>query len=280
MARDNFSKNTIDILAKRVSYICSNPTCKKITVGSNNIDNKSTVIGVAAHITAAASGGPRFNESLTAEQRSNINNGIWLCSNCASLIDKDANKYSVEILNEWKILAEKNSAQSLKGYMRNNITGTPFLEVDLININSGRYNQGYSDNNPTDTIDGTSFYSSTNKPIIHWEIEWRFNLVIINNSSYPAYNIQIESIGTDHFNYIAKLNKVNNLKPFQRIDLASKFTINLEGISTEADAVLKKLIPEKLKDLILAITYLDEERKEHCSLMKIVNGEVFNEKIT
>ena len=31
--RDNFDSSTIETLAKRVTYICSNPECGKMTVG-------------------------------------------------------------------------------------------------------------------------------------------------------------------------------------------------------------------------------------------------------
>ena len=90
--RDYFTNPAIDNLAKRVGYLCSNPNCRKLTIGANEQNDKSTSIGEAAHITAAAEGGPRYDPDLNPEQRRNINNGIWLCSNCADLIDKDKTK--------------------------------------------------------------------------------------------------------------------------------------------------------------------------------------------
>ncbi|MDR1504698.1 MAG: hypothetical protein LBT43_19795 [Prevotella sp.] len=107
--RDDFSKITKEILAKRVSFKCSNPNCKKITVGAHSIDDKIINLGVACHITAAAKGGPRFCKKITQEQRKSIQNGIWLCQNCAKLIDTDINKYSYNELIKWKSLAEKES---------------------------------------------------------------------------------------------------------------------------------------------------------------------------
>jgi ribosomal protein L37AE/L43A len=47
-------------------------------------------IGVAAHISGAAPGGPRYDASMSSEARKSINNGIWLCANCARLVDGDA----------------------------------------------------------------------------------------------------------------------------------------------------------------------------------------------
>jgi len=42
--RDDFTKKTAEILAKRVGYLCSNPNCKKLTVGANEDIDKSTTI--------------------------------------------------------------------------------------------------------------------------------------------------------------------------------------------------------------------------------------------
>ena len=107
--RDDFSKLTKEILAKRVSFKCSNPNCKKTTIGPHSIDDKVINLGVAAHITAASKGGPRFCKEMNSDERKSIKNGIWLCQNCAKLIDTDTKKYSDKKLINWKSLAEKES---------------------------------------------------------------------------------------------------------------------------------------------------------------------------
>ena len=57
---------------------------------------------MGAHITAAAIGGPRYDRDLTPEQRSSGNNAIWLCQNCAKLIDNDEVFYTAGLLRMWK----------------------------------------------------------------------------------------------------------------------------------------------------------------------------------
>lgn len=113
--RDDFTVKTKETLAKRVGYRCSNPNCRRLTTGPQEGERGIVNLGVASHITAAASGGPRYCSSMTSEQRSDINNGIWLCCTCSYLIDKDENKYTVELLNSWKMEAETYASRKLTG---------------------------------------------------------------------------------------------------------------------------------------------------------------------
>jgi hypothetical protein len=58
-------------------------------------------------MSAASSGGPRYDPSLTAEQRRASDNGIWLCQNCAKLADSDVSRYTIKRLRAWKDEAEE-----------------------------------------------------------------------------------------------------------------------------------------------------------------------------
>lgn len=51
---------------------------------------------------------------MTPEQRRSIANGIWLCQNCAKLIDSDETYHDAEILHQWKSLAEKTATKELQ----------------------------------------------------------------------------------------------------------------------------------------------------------------------
>lgn len=130
--RDDFTSKDKEILAKAVNYRCSNPSCQVLTTAAKSNDNDSiTNIGQAAHITAASKGGPRYDESLLKKDRSSISNGIWLCSNCASLIDREPEKYTVELLKEWK---EKscNNARFELGKKPNFLIQDKKEKIDLV----------------------------------------------------------------------------------------------------------------------------------------------------
>lgn len=105
--RDDFSEATKKILADRAGHLCSRPECQKLTTGPTLEGNKRLNNGIAAHITAAAPGGARYDASLTSEERKSIDNGIWLCTSCANIIDRDEERYPVEVLRSWKQQAEE-----------------------------------------------------------------------------------------------------------------------------------------------------------------------------
>src|SRR6266545_1432058 len=94
-SRDDFSEETKRILALRVGYLCSNPNCRNPTTGPQQESTKAINIGVAAHVTAAAPDGPRYDVNLTPEQRRHADNGIWTCQSCGKLIDNDRERYTV-----------------------------------------------------------------------------------------------------------------------------------------------------------------------------------------
>lgn len=102
MKRDDFPKTIKETVAKRAAFICSNPDCRKNTVWPHSNPEKSSNSGVAAHICAAAKGGPRYDPQQTPQERGNINNAIWLCHNCSDKVDKDEAKYSKEVLINWR----------------------------------------------------------------------------------------------------------------------------------------------------------------------------------
>lgn len=129
--RDDFSSKTKEILAKRVGWKCSNPNCRRLTSGPQLDVNKAINIGVAAHITAASPGGPRYDSSLTREQRQSIENGIWLCQTCSKLIDNDDLRYTVERLNEWKESSEEHARLALENLVS---MGKTKIQSDLQEI--------------------------------------------------------------------------------------------------------------------------------------------------
>ncbi len=115
--RDEFSKATKHAVALRAGYRCSMPGCRQPTAGpSEESGGSAAVIGQAAHIHAAASGqgARRYLETMTAEERADISNAIWLCANHALLVDRDDATYTPEVLRAMKRGHELLCAEELR----------------------------------------------------------------------------------------------------------------------------------------------------------------------
>jgi len=143
--RDSFTDGTKAILAKRAGFLCS--ICKAMTVGPSKESPYSvTNIGVAAHISGASPGGPRYNPSIRTSDRVDIRNGIWLCQNDAKLIDCDSASWTVHRLLAVKEEHEQYVAEKIMQHhilrsdpLLNNIANTieyAFLRVREIEVES------------------------------------------------------------------------------------------------------------------------------------------------
>jgi hypothetical protein len=108
VVRQEFSFGTRDQIAKRAGFICSFPDCRGMTV-AGSADRKSglTLTGVAAHITAASEGGPRYDAAMSADERTSETNGLWLCQVHAKFVDDNPTVCTVENLRRWKIQHER-----------------------------------------------------------------------------------------------------------------------------------------------------------------------------
>ena len=123
--RDDFSQETIRNLQMRAAFLCSNPDCKHLTIAPSEKNESDFIyIGCAAHITAASEGGPRYNSTLNTKKRKDISNAIFLCTSCATMIDKNQGAdFSSDLLKDWKTKHEKWVRENL------NTTGASVTEV-------------------------------------------------------------------------------------------------------------------------------------------------------
>ena len=110
--RDNFTQSAIAILYKRSGGKCCR--CGATTFGpvTNNL-TKYRNIGQAAHIAAAAPGGPRYDPNMSAEERTSATNGLWLCSNCHDVIDRDVEEFTIQRLREIKRVGEERARKEV-----------------------------------------------------------------------------------------------------------------------------------------------------------------------
>lgn len=89
------------------------------------------------HISSASPGGPRYDPSMTSIERSALNNGIFLCSNCSVLIDKNNGlDFSSVLLKAWKVNHEKWIKDNLNKRIIND------SKSSIINVSSSNQSGG------------------------------------------------------------------------------------------------------------------------------------------
>lgn len=117
--RDDFSESAKRLLAERVGFHCSNPTCSVVTIWAAHHPEQKEYVGVAAHIhSASPDKGPRANPLLTRQQRTSIENGIHLCNKCSREIDNNNGvNHPATLLKDWKRHAEMH--QRARGITNN-----------------------------------------------------------------------------------------------------------------------------------------------------------------
>ena len=87
---------------------CAMPDCRSpLIIGD-------AVVGEICHIRARRKGGPRFDASLTAEQRDEFQNLILLCGTCHKLVDASPDEYTAEWLQAVKQTYERQTPPPLE----------------------------------------------------------------------------------------------------------------------------------------------------------------------
>lgn len=115
-SRDDFSKPTKRVLAFRAGHRCSFPGCGKPTSGpSDEAPDRHVNVGVAAHIYAAAPGGPRAAPEMSQDERIAITNGVWLCQTHGKVVDSDKVRFTADVLKKMKTAHEALVRAELEG---------------------------------------------------------------------------------------------------------------------------------------------------------------------
>lgn len=246
--RDDFKTTVVKTLRDRVNNLCSNPDCGNLTVEPQKTDNnKINITGTAAHICAAAVGGPRYDESMSSEERKSINNGIWLCNHCARKIDTEPKAYTVALLKEWKKKAELkvlvNSNKPL--YTETQLTKTinsKVLESQMSGKNFGSVASN-SLNSISKAVQEELRILDPRISILcnHINNETHYIIDVVEDSEEPV-NVTFKP--SDSYEYREKYSKL--------IEHGESFKTSLETFKSNSDA-LNAIFPSEIKDGILII---------------------------
>jgi hypothetical protein len=233
--RDEFNEKAKRIVAQRVGFRCSKPSCRASTSGPQLDPAKTLNLGVAAHITAASGGGPRYDPSLSPEERKHINNAIWLCQNCGKLVDNDQSRFTAEKLRQWKVQAEAGALAIIgRATVSPSSPSTSFLEV-------------YADENSPLRIKAFAYEGNANYPAgtVIAGIPWNNNYVDVRVGMYNGSGITIRDL--DLFiqldTHIASIGQITNVPDLFISPFSTTPSVWLEGSDDNNQDVAVPVLP-------------------------------------
>ena len=126
--REDISARDLKILFMSSGGYCAIPECRrKLLVDETGNDDES-IIAQMAHISGKKPGAPRYDKSMTDEDRNSHTNLILVCNNCHKVIDDQPNTYTVEKLHEIKDAHKRWIQESIK----NEVINVTFEELDAV----------------------------------------------------------------------------------------------------------------------------------------------------
>ncbi|GAA2156357.1 hypothetical protein [Actinomadura napierensis] len=110
----SYDRNTLSSLGYLSGGLCYYPGCPDPVFRER--DGYWHLIGQIAHIRAANCNGPRYDSSMTDDERRAIENLMIFCHPHHSLIDKldNAPRYPVAVLHRWKAQHEADPNEAVK----------------------------------------------------------------------------------------------------------------------------------------------------------------------
>lgn len=259
----DYTPNTIKMLHALSGNQCYSPTCNNTFVAPDN----KTLVSKICHIEGASEKGPRFNISMTNEQRRSFPNLILLCDTCHQMIDnvKNINEYSVETLQGWKKFHEDKYLQKAVG--PTSLLGIAVNAISKIDYSSISEQESLNAFSIEEKINFNDV--KRNKYLIE-EYKVYYSKI---NSLYNELEIQGSFKKEKLLRYIKKVYlDVKGKYAENAIDVASVIKTNSDNILDDVTNTLLSTVAKSLniaeEDAILAISIIVVDAFIRCKILE------------
>ncbi|NNU26167.1 ABC-three component system protein [Isoptericola sediminis] len=118
--RDDIPAAQARVVYQRSGGRCAYPGCgAELVMDAISPGDQPKSTGKVAHIAAASPGGPRYDASMTRDQRRSANNLIYLCGPHHDAIDFQLDHHTREFLTEAKLNHERAVARATRAALGN-----------------------------------------------------------------------------------------------------------------------------------------------------------------
>ena len=108
-------RKKIPIRVLQLLYAHSGNQCAFPECGSPIFEDNGLLTGECCHIKANSIGGPRYDANQLEEERNGVENLILLCRRHHTIVDRDVDTYTVDVLQQYKKTHEEQyMAENLK----------------------------------------------------------------------------------------------------------------------------------------------------------------------
>lgn len=277
--RDDFSPETKRKIGYRSGFRCCFPNCNRLLIEKSDNSQGYNNLGEYCHITAAAPGGPRYDESLSKEERESYDNGLLMCRNHANIIDKNEAKYPVSLLKQWKKEQEERIEKECES---EDIFDRTSVELDSI-FGALFGNGEYIELKKQLDKYVTSYGDSIDEEVLRWNIlcslvldyECSCDIIKYISHDYDVFKLVIELMTFNERNYLELI--LNTTE-----DESLKQVISTFLLSTPQDILKNEIINEYFKKQIsatnhYALHFLFKD-KNACIVLDDKNNEItFND---
>ena len=127
-----YTRSTLMALAQFSGGLCYCPGCPEPVL--REVDGRMHFIVQIAHIRAAFADGPRYDETMTDDQRRDLPNLLLLCDPHHHEVDDEKNIeiYTTEVIHRWKKQRESDPREALRRLREVTPTGLRKIVADAL----------------------------------------------------------------------------------------------------------------------------------------------------
>ena len=107
---------------------CAFPGCNRLLTEKATAEDQGAILGEAAHIRGERHGSARHDPDFPEDQVNGYDNLIYLCGDHHTMIDKQENTYTVEMILGWKADHEKTMLEKTE----NALLEVTFAELEIV----------------------------------------------------------------------------------------------------------------------------------------------------
>ena len=162
----------------------------------------------------------------------------------------------------------------LKIYENKEPKANPRLEIELEYRGAMKKPLRPSRNNPIN--EQGHMIIEQGKGIYINELEWKYNMIIRNNSSYPAYKPKIifPKSNKYQFSYIEKLNSNKPIKALEETTLTTKYSYKIEALGKDAADMVRNKMPANsaFDEMRIVLEYENENGRKFYTNFQVSEG--------